>query len=201
MKALRSNNIYNIISTLKNNQYFNSMLEDNISPQTYFLIPSRYIKSIEEKLEHLKQEQKINELNILFKEEAIWKVSRHAKFTEEETNFLAYQMFLSIGLDNSLQLLSNMYGKISYETVYFLFSNLELNNIEVEEGIPNLNTIFLDFLFSNKKDMNNNMRLILNGNAKVLFLNFSYFYQNMPYFISKLGQNMPLKKVESLLSE
>ena len=59
----------------------------------------------------------------------------------------------------------------------------------------------MNFLFSNKKDPNNNMRLILEGDSLKLFLNFDYFYNSLDYFIEQLCGKLNKNKVTILLKE
>ena len=106
-------------------------------------------------------------------------------------------MYLSIGLDNSLELSEEKYGKINYEQIHFMFS--KLNTKDSKEDFEQ--QLFNNFLFDNKKDPNNITRQILNGSFKELFLNFDYFYNNFSYFINQLGIKMSKNKVKALLNE
>mgnify|MGYP004576723377 FL=1 len=72
---------------------------------------------------------------------------------------------------------------------------------EIDISDDELNSIFVNFLFSNKKDDNNVMRKILGGKANGLFLNFSYFRDNLAKYISILGESMALSKVLLLLKD
>ncbi|MBE6154813.1 MAG: hypothetical protein E7163_04505 [Firmicutes bacterium] len=194
---LLKRNIFTLISYLKFNQELIEDLEEEITPQEYYTIPKRYINNIVTMLKKLKIPNKEDSLSLEIKDEAIWLLKRNPHFKESEYILLAYKMYISIGLDNSLELLSNKYGEIDYEKVHYLFSKLNtkkrLGTIEQQA--------FNNFLFENKKDSSNITKQMLNGEFKELFLNFDYFYNNIYFFINKLSTKMSKNEVKSLLEE
>ena len=185
--------IYSLVSYLKYNQEDVIGLEEAITPFQYYIIPQRYINRIVENLK--KVEAVDNNLSEVVKEEAAWLLRKAS--LEAEYRAIAYKMYLSIGLDNALELSEEKYGKINYEQIHFMFS--KLNTKDSKEDFEQ--QLFNNFLFDNKKDPNNITRQILNGNFKELFLNFDYFYNNFSYFINQLGIKMSKNKVKALLNE
>ena len=187
INILRSNNIYQVINYLKGLQ---SYIND-INPLDYFNIPIRYIKKISDMLNELKD---TNLLNEELKDDPIILLVRKGTRTIEEVNTISYKLYLSIGLDNTLELLNGYYGDVSYQTIFHMFNEINTSN-------DDLNSIFVNFLFSNKKDDNNVMRKILGGKANGLFLNFSYFRDNLVKYVNILGENMTLSRVLLLLND
>ena len=187
INVLRTCDIYKIINYLKKIDTY----IDDINPVDYFNIPTRYIKKIVEKIDQLEE---VNTLNNSLKDEPIILLVRKGHRTIKEVNTIAYKLYLSIGLDNTLELLNGYYGDVSYQTIFHMFNEINTSNDEV-------NSIFVNFLFSNKKDDNNVMRKILGGKANGLFLNFSYFRDNLVKYINILGENMALSKVLLLLND
>lgn len=187
ISVLRTCDIYQIINYLKGIDTY----IDDINPLEYFNIPTRYIKKIVEKLDQLVE---VNTLNYSLKDEPIILLVRKGHRTIKEVNTIAYKLYLSIGLDNTLELLNGYYGDVSYQTIFHMFNEINTSNDEV-------NSIFVNFLFSNKKDDNNVMRKILGGKANGLFLNFSYFRDNLVKYVNILGENMALSRVLLLLND
>ena len=187
INVLRTCDIYKIINYLKEIDTY----IDDMNPVDYFNIPTRYIKKIVEKLDQLEE---VNTLNDSLKDEPIILLVRKGHRTIKEVNTIAYKLYLSIGLDNTLELLNGYYGDVSYQTIFHMFNEINTSDDEV-------NSIFVNFLFSNKKDDNNVMRKILGGKANGLFLNFSYFRDNLVKYINILGENMALSRVLLLLND
>ena len=187
IKVLRANNIYQIINYLKGIETY----VDDINPLEYFNIPTKYIKNISKCLDQLEE---VNFLNDSLENEAIILLARTGDRTIEEVYTIACKLYLSIGLDNTLELLNGYYGEVSYQTIFHMFNEIDISDND-------LNSIFVNFLFSNKKDDNNVMRKILGGKANDLFLNFSYFRDNLTKYISILGESMALSKVLLLLKD
>ena len=185
--------IYSLVSYLKYNHEDVVGIEEVITPSQYYIIPQRYINRIVENLKKL--EIMDNSLSEAIKEEAAWLLRKTPVGAEYRA--IAYKMYLSIGLDNSLELSEEKYGKINYEQIHFMFS--KLNTKDSKEDFEQ--QLFNNFLFDNKKDPNNITRQILNGSFKELFLNFDYFYNNFSYFINQLGIKMSKNKVKALLNE
>lgn len=187
IRVLRTNDIYEVINYLKGLQ---SCIND-IKPLDYFNIPTKYIKKISEMLNELKN---TNSLNEKLKDEPVFLLVRKGCKTIEEVNTISYKLYLSIGLDNTLELLNGYYGEISYQTIFHMFNEINTND-------EDLNNIFLNFLFSNKKDANNVMRKTLEGKADTLLINFSYFRNNLAKYVDILGESMALSKVLLLLND
>ena len=194
---LMKRDIYLLISYLKYNSEDISLLEEDITPLQYYNIPKRYINHIVEILMELEIKNNDGRLNDLIKDETIWLLKRIPHFTYQEYMNIAYKIYLSIGLDNGLELLNGKYGKIDYEKVYFLFLNLD-----VKDGLnKKYQEDFCKFLFENKKDYNNVIRQMLRGEFVELFLNFDYFYNNFNYFVDRLGIKLAKDKVKKLLND
>lgn len=192
---LTSRNIYLLISYLKDDQEMD--LSGIITPLQYYTISKKNINRLVDALKYLSHKTDNTTLDELLKDELIWKLKINPNFTELEYYMIAYKIYLSIGLDNGLELLSQKYGAISYEQIHFLFSDLN-----IKDGICEAEKqVFNNFLFGNKKDINSTIYQLLNGDFKLLFLNFEYFYNNIGYFISKLGTKLSKSRVDSLLSE
>lgn len=187
INILRTNNIYEIINYLKGLQ---SYIND-INPLDYFNIPTRYIKKISDMLNELKD---TNLLNEELKDDPIILLVRKGTRTIEEVNTISYKLYLSIGLNNTIELLNGYYGEVSYQTIFHMFNEINTND-------EYLNNIFLNFLFSNKKDANNVMKKILEGKANTLLINFSYFRNNLSKYINILGESMSLSRVLLLLKD
>lgn len=187
INVLRTCDIYKIINYLKEIDTY----IDDMNPVDYFNIPTRYIKKIVEKLDQLEE---VNTLNYSLKDEPIILLARTGDRTIEEVYTIACKLYLTIGLDNTLELLNGYYGDVSYQTIFHMFNEIDISD-------DDLNSIFVNFLFSNKKDDNNVMRKILGGKANGLFLNFSYFRDNLAKYISILGESMALSKVLLLLKD
>lgn len=158
-------------------------------------IPERYIKLIVEHIESLAISNDKIELKTLLNSDMHWLLRRSGNHSRKEIIEIAIKMYLSVGLDNSLDILNGKYGSVDYEIIYFLFNNLDLGiNSKEKEA-------FNDFLFANKKDPNNTMRLILNGELIEIFANFDYFYNSIKHFIDKIGYKLNKSKVILLLKE
>ena len=121
-------NIYVLISYLKYNQEDITELQEIIMPLQYYTIPRRYINGLFDKLKKLEFKDEDSYLSEIVKDEAIWLLERVPHFSESEYYCLAYKIYLSIGLNNGLELLEGKYGEIDYEKVYFLFSRLNVKN-------------------------------------------------------------------------
>lgn len=194
---LMDRNIYSLISYIKYNCDDVFELDEVITPLQYYNVSKKYINKIVDKLKELDYVDDNNYLNNLLDKELVWLVKRIFNYTENEYKLLAYKIYLSVGLDNGMEILSGMYGKIDLEKIYFLFSKFDVKNIigDFEKEC------FNNFLFNNKKDFNNVFRQMLNGSFLELFLNFDYFYNNIGYFISKLGIRLSKNKVKLLLDD
>lgn len=190
-------NIYLLISYLKYNKEEFSELEEILTPLEYYNISKKHINIIIGLLKKLEFKVNNSYLNDLIKDDTIWLLKREPQFTEEEYRSIAYKIYLTIGFDNGVELLSLKYGEIDYEKVYFLFSRLDTKNC-LKDIYRNA---FVLFLFNNKKDSGNIFRQMLTGEFKELFLNFDYFYNNFSYFVSKLGIKLSKARVKLLLEE
>lgn len=189
-------NIYSLISYLKYNQENTYYLKEIITPCEYYQVPKKLINKIIELLKQLNLKNNNPGLVNLVKDKTPWALKRNPTYQEFEYIIIAYKMYLSIGFNNTLELLTNKYGNVDYEIIFYLF-----NKLDTLEFDSNNKQIFIDFLFNNKKDISNTMKQVLNGELKELFLNFDYFYNNFNYFISKLGTKIPKNKLKKLLEE
>ena len=190
-------NIYVLISYLKYDNENIFMLEDGITPLQYFSILKRYINSIVDKLLILEKRNNDSVLNNGIKDEDLWLLRRIPHYQLEEYVYIAYKMYLSIGLNNSLELIDGKYGQIDYEKIFFMFYNLDVNHVIDNLGIER----FCKYLFGDKKNYNNVIRQLLRGEFNELFLNFDYFYNNFDYFIDKLGLKMSKERVTTLIKD
>lgn len=193
---LLNKNIYSLIGYLKNDNEKIMAIEDLISPSTYFELSTKQIRDIVNLLKSIDLANEKLSLKKAIANKAGWLLRKTNINTDEEFREIAIKMFLSIGIDNAIDILSGKYGEVDYEIIHYLF-----NNLNVKYSNDKHNTIFNDFLFSNKKDPNNNMRLMLEGNFPELFLNFDYFYNSLSYFIENLGAKLNKSKVAILLAE
>ncbi len=188
-------NIYELISFLKHNNEQIDNIEEFITPAKYFEISKRNINQIVELLKKLPVEE--NQLLKNIKEEPLWLLKRTSTKTEHEYIEIAYKMYQTIGFENTIELLNQKYGPITYEQIHFMFSQLN-----TKKGLNKTEqAIFINFLFGNKKDSNNTIRQILDGRFDELFLNFDYFYNNFTNFINCLGTKLPKLKVKDLMKD
>ena len=189
---LLTRNIYDLICFLKNEEPLKN-IEELINPTDYFSLSNKQIKYIVEQIKQLGINNEI-ELKKKVSKKTQWILRRPCTHNEIESTKIAIKMYISIGLDNSIDLLKDKYGVVDYDIIYYLFNNLDTKD-------KNYNEIFREFLFGNKKDPSNNMRLILEGELQELFINFDYFYNSLEYFIEKLGKELNRSKVLILLRE
>lgn len=180
---------YKIVSYLKGIPH-NELIGYFINLKDYYETPFRYIKSIIEKLNNIPSE---NLLNQIVKDDLRWQLRKAMMHTDEGLMLLAYQLYLNIGLNNTLELLSGMYGEVSCETINYLFNNKSFS----EENKP----ILINFLFNNKKSDDNVMRLMLNGRINEFFLKFPEFISNLDYYCKKIGTNLSLSRVCQILDD
>lgn len=186
--------IYKLIDFLKYGSYSSFDLSGILSPIDYFRLSQKHVKPIIEKLKNLPFDNSQLCLKELIADNIHWKLRKNPICDDEEYFKIAIKMYYSIGLDNSLSLLESKYGTIDYEIIYYLFNNLNILKRKSDER-------FINFLFNNKKDPNNTMRLILNGEYIDIFINFDYIYNSLDYYIEKLGTNLNKNKLSSLLKE
>lgn len=194
--VLLTRNIYDLISLLKIDYINLKEMDDVISPIDYFNLPTKQIRFITKLIKSLDIQNDEIRVKKLLATNALWLLRKPCINTEDEYTKIAIKMFMSVGLDNSIDILCGKYGEIDYDIVYFLF-----NNFNVREKKTAENLLFNDFLFNNKKAPNNNMRLMLEGNFLELFINFDYFYNSIEFFIEKLGTKFNKAKVSILLKE
>ncbi len=191
---LRLKDIYKLIDFLKYGSYSSFDLSGILSPIDYFRLSQKHVKPIIEKLKNLPFDNSQLCLKELIADNIHWKLRKKPICDDEEYFKIAIKMYYSIGLDNSLSLLESKYGTIDYEIIYYLFNNLNILKRKSDE-------CFVNFLFNNKKDPNNTMRLILNGEYIDIFIHFDYIYNSLDYYIEKLGTNLNKNKLSSLLKE
>lgn len=194
---VKTRNIYKLISYLIHNSEDINGLDNIMTPNQYYIVSKKSINKIINYLKKLEIKSVNNELDKKMNKEAIWILKKNPNYSEQEYRLIAYKLILSIGLDNSLELLNGQYGEIDYEKIHFLFSRLNVKEELSEEFKAVLNNL----LFNNKKDFSNITRQMISGNFIELFLNFDYFYNNFSYFINKLGAKMNKTKIKNLLNE
>ena len=143
----------------------------------------------------------------LLDSEIYWTLKRRYPQNDVECQRLAIIMYFTIGFDNSRDLILGKYGQVDYEMLSYLFADFDIiradNDINVvyfDKGQKSI-IAFRNFLFGNKKDPNNNMRLILNGDLLDIFINFDYFFNSIDYFIGELGVSLNRNKLITLLKE
>lgn len=193
---LKKKNIYEVIDDYRKCPIYVNGLEYYVTPEQYIIIPIHFIKKLRELLLIKLKDEPLNRLDNLYISELIYKLSRQAHFLEIECIYLAYKLYLSIGFNYSIELLENKYGNISFKSLYYLFIDMDLKEVKFDGDRPILNYTFLEFLFKNKAIV-----YLLKGEAKELYLNFSYFYNNFLCFSKLLNNKMTLKKVRELLSD
>lgn len=164
------------------------------------------INTLRELIISLDKDNNEIEVKKLLDREVPWALKRRYPKNEFECQRLAVIMYFSIGFDNARELLLGNYGQVDYEMISYLFADFEIiksNGVDVAYFAKDEKSIeaFRNFLFSNKKDSNNAMRLMLKGELIELFVNFDYFFNSLEYFIQKLGFYMNRKKLISLLEE
>ncbi|MBO5121008.1 MAG: hypothetical protein J6C28_04945 [Bacilli bacterium] len=194
LKTIMKGNIYKLISALKNNNESTTEIEQYLSPQTYFQIPKKRINKIVKLLHNLPQDKNI--LDIKIEEELQWKLRRRPTYQEQEYQEVAYKLYTCLGYENTLELINQKYGNVSYEQLHYFVKKIELNNMSETEQ-----DILKNYLFGNKTDFNNPIRQMLAGKFIELFINFDYFYNNLPYFIHKIGTKFKQESLQQLLKE
>ena len=187
-------NIFQVIDKYKGLSLNVNELDFIITPNQYLEIPTKNIHKIIKLLVDKMYTCPKNKLDNLYQNEDLYKLSRQANFLESECISLAYKLYLSMGFTNSLELLQNKYGEVSFTTLYFLIYPIDVTKISVP------NEELTTFLFGGEKE-NSAMASILNGSSKELYLNFSYFYQNFFYYYKELQGNLSRKRVEALLKD
>ena len=163
-------------------------------PKQYLDIPVKKINKLKELLLNKLHTCPLNDLDKLYQNEDIYKLSRQTHFLESECTYLAYKLYLSVGLDHSIELLQNKFGEVSFATLYFLFYSIDVKKID------KLNNDLMKFLFGCEKE-NSAMFSILHGKSKELYLNFSYFYENFSCYYKILRGNLSKKRIEELLED
>lgn len=195
-KLINNKDIYKLISYLKYDNEDTDMYKEIITPIQYYQVSKKYINMIKDKLKKLELTNHSSTLYNTIKDNDLWKLKKTFRNSEIDYNLLAYKLYLSIGLINTIELLDGKYGIVDYEQIYYLFNDLDILNNKEE-----YNDILNKFLFDDKKDYNNVIRQMLYGSLNDLFLNFDYFYNNIDYFIDKLGIKMNKNKVILLLQD
>ena len=188
---LLTKNIYSLINFLKGEEEKVDSI-NFITPNDYFNLPNKQIKNIFYLLKNMNLKNDDLQVKKNIAKNPHWLLKKDSTNTDSEFLQIAIKLYLSIGFDNSVDLLSGKYGEVDYEIIYYLFNSL------IIEG---KNNSFIEFLFGNKKDPNNPMKLMLDGKFTELFINFDYFYNSIEYFIDKLGSKLSKSKVSVLLKE
>ena len=196
LNVMQTKNLYDLISFLKFGIFPIEKIENTLSPIEYFNLPHRHIERI---IDHIKKLEYFNE-DIPVKKsnanEPHWLLRRRSTNTKSEVISIAIKMYLTLGLDNTIELLSGKYGLIDYDIIYYLFNTITINKTSQKH----IET-FQEFLFGNKKDEENNMRQMLKGSFNELFNNFDYLYNLVAHFVEMLGKKLNKNKVSTLLKE
>lgn len=114
----------------------------------------------------------------------------------------AIKMYLVFGLERTLKILNNDYGKINR---YFFdnVSKLNVKNIEfLKEGkkyIPKISNEFIKFMFASQND--NHFINMLAFPTSLLNKNWSYLYNNYDAIKDKCHGTLTLKKINIILKE
>ncbi len=190
---LNKENIFQVIDEYKGTTYVEG-LDCFIMPKQYLETPIKHINRIKELLLNKLHTCPFHELDKLYQNEDLYKLSRQTHFLESECTCLAYKLYLSVGFNHSLELLQDKYGEVSFATLYFLFYSINVKEIN---GLDN--NLML-FLFGGEK-VDSAMFSLLNGKSKELFLNFSYFYDNFSYYYKMMQGNLSKRRVEELLKD
>ena len=193
---LLKRNIYEMINFLKNDYEIDNGLEDIINPYDYFELPHKQIELIINMLNILDTHNNDILLKEKLSKDLRWNLRQTCINSKNKVIIIAIKMYLTIGFDNSIDLLSNKYGLVDYDIIYYLFNNLNTKSLN-----DNSINSFREFLFNNKKDDDNTMRLMLSGQLNDIFLNFSHFFNILDIMIDKLGSKLNRNKVELLLKE
>lgn len=194
LSVFSKENIFLVIDEYRSSYLYVDDLELIITPKQYLDVPVRHLNKIKELLLDKLHTCPKSRLDKLYEEEDLYKLARQAHFLDVECVYLAYKLYLSVGFNNTIELLQNRFGNISFATLYFLFYPIEVKKMD------NPNEKLISFLFSGEK-RDCVMYLILSGNSKELFLNFSYFYENFFYYNKMLRGNLTKKRVEELLKD
>ena len=194
LEVFDKENIFQVIDEYKGLSLYEDGLDFIITSNQYLEIPVKNINKLRTLLLDKMHTCPKNRLDYLYQNEDLYKLSRQANFLESECISLAYKLYLSMGFTNSLELLQNKYGEVSFATLYFLIYPIDVTKISVP------NEELTTFLFGGEKE-NSAMASILNGSSKELYLNFSYFYQNFVYYYKELQGNVSRKRVEALLKD
>ena len=191
---LEKENIFQVIDNYRGVSLYVDGLDYIITPKQYLDTPIRYVQSIKKLLIDKLHSCPRSNLDTLYSDELIYKLSRQTNYLEEEGIFLTYKLLLSIGFRYALELLQGKYGCVSYATLYFLFYPIEVHkNVSLDDSL-------LNFLFGGEK-RNSVMYALLNGKSKELYLNFSFFYHNFSYYYHVLNGNLSKRRVEELLED
>ena len=194
LEVFDKKNIFQVIDEYKGLSLYEDGLDFIITSKQYLEIPVKNINKLRTLLLDKMHTCPKNRLDYLYQNEDIYKLSRQTHFLDLECTYFAYKLYLSMGFTNSLELLQDKYGEVSFATLYFWMYPIDVKKISVP------NEELTTFLFGGEKE-NSAMASILNGSSKELYLNFSYFYQNFVYYYKELQGNVSRKRVEALLKD
>ncbi len=199
-RIFRYNTINELIDEYKQDSLYVKGLEHFISYNQYIKISFKYIRQIRALLKEKLDKCRENQLDDLYKEELQYKLSRQTQFLEDECTILAYLMYISIGLNNSINLLKDKYGEISFKTVGYFFYSMFLKNVEINNKLPIINEAYLHFIFGDNPN-NSLMQEILSGKYRQIYLNFAFLYHNFSRYQQTFKGKLTKKRIEELLSE
>lgn len=194
LKVILKDDIYTLISYIKYNEELTEEIKEYLTPKDYFKIPKKRINKIISLLQNLDSQKNI--LDEELTEDLQWKLRRRPTYKLPEYQEIAYKLYQCLGYENTLELINQKYGNINYEQIHYLAKNLEINKMPDE-----YKDIFKDYLFANSNDASNPIKLMLSGRFTELFVNFDYFYNNLSYFVSKIGIKLKNDKLRVLLKE
>lgn len=158
------------------------------------------IRKVEDILKDLTEKQ-VNSYNVkLYKKlcDRIKDKYKKSKPLDENIQKLAYKLFFFGGYDRALKILER---KIDFTTLEYLFNDLKIKQIELNEvGIPKINEKLSNFLFgSNQNEQNANIYRLLNNEIPNSDKYISTICNDWDVIYKKLNGNVTLKRALDLL--
>ena len=168
--------------------------------KTLFYIKFKNIPTIETDLETIDENQLLS-INTKAVNTIASKINTNLINRDNSIYILAIKMYLTFGLELSLNILDNKFGTL--DELFFINLN-KLNTINVkfkQEGkkyLPIINKEFINFMFSNK---NNNNFIDMFIQKNYLKDNWSYLYNNFSKIKEKCRNEITIKKVNIILKQ
>ena len=114
----------------------------------------------------------------------------------------SYKLYLVFGYDNSIELLSEKFGKINRETITQLLKKCNVKKVKFNNNYePILNQDFIRFIIGEKKDNNTTIKRMLRGELDIVKDEFYNLYNNFKIFQEKLGNKIHLNTLLPLLKD